>query len=306
MSGEAGGGSGHQGAEQPAEVQAGGLHRQRQQRRLRHPRRDVDLQHVRPPVRVDDQVDPGQVPQPERGVRGHGHLGHRGGHLRLQPGRRVPGRQPGGVPGRVVVHPVARHDLHRRQRLRARRRGRPPRPPRPCPARTAPPARWSRTRSSRPSRPAARPPPGPPRRPAPEPPCAGFTISGRPSRSTIRSSTADRAQLGERRSCGSATQSGVGMPASRSTALADGLSQASREARASQPTYGTPHRSSTPRSEPSSPVGAVQGDDHRVRRVGVPAPAAARTSASRISASTPAARSASSTRRPDRSDTSRS
>ena len=34
-------------AEHPAEVQPGGLHRERQQRGLGHPRRDVDLQHVR-------------------------------------------------------------------------------------------------------------------------------------------------------------------------------------------------------------------------------------------------------------------
>ena len=69
----------------------------------------------------------------------------------------------------------------------------------------------------------------------------------------MRSRTAT-APSSENRSCGRATQSGVGMPASRSIDLADGLSQASRDARASQPTYGTPQRSSTPRSEPSSPV----------------------------------------------------
>ena len=71
--------------------------------------------------------------------------------------------------------------------------------------------------------------------PSPEPPCAGLTISGSPSRSTIRSRTAT-APSSEKRSCGNATQSGVGMPASRSTAFADGLSQASRDDGASQPT----------------------------------------------------------------------
>src|SRR4051794_38607698 len=140
--------------------------------------------------------------------------------------------------------------------------------------------------------------------PRPEPPWAGFTINGRPSRSTIRSSTAT-APSSEKRSCGSATQSGVGMPASRSIDLADGLSQASREARASQPTYGTPHRSSTPRSEPSSPVAPCRAittaDGGSSWRYGN-----SDTSASRIVASIPAPRSASSTRRPDFNDTSRS
>ena len=103
--------------------------------------------------------------------------------------------------------------------------------------------------------------------PSPDPPCAGLTISGRPSRSTIRSSTAT-APSSENRSCGRATQSGVGMPASRSTAFADGLSQASREARASQPTYGHVAEVEHAAQRAVLAGGAVQGDHHRVRRVG--------------------------------------
>src|SRR5215213_7969990 len=64
--------------------------------------------------------------------------------------------------------------------------------------------------------------------PSEEPPEAGLTISGSPSRATIRSRTAP-APSSRKVLCGSATQSGVARPADRTTDLAAGLSQASRQ-----------------------------------------------------------------------------
>src|SRR2546430_6140293 len=51
-----------QSGEYLAEVETGGADRHREQRRLGHARRDVDLEYVGAPVRLDDEVHPGDVP----------------------------------------------------------------------------------------------------------------------------------------------------------------------------------------------------------------------------------------------------
>src|SRR3954469_7385080 len=73
--------------------------------------------------------------------------------------------------------------------------------------------------------------------PSEEPPDAGLTISGSPSRATMRESPAP-APSSRKVLWGRATQSGVGTPAPLTTDLAAGLSQARRQAAAGDPTYG--------------------------------------------------------------------
>ena len=220
------------------------------------------------PSGVDDRVGPGQVPQPEHLVRARQPRRRpRVGDLGRQPRRRVVGRRTRRVPGRVVEDPAGRHDLHRGQRDRPvaevdhRDRHLDPVHVRlhaaPCPRTTG------RTTIAAGSSAADR---IDPRRPSAEPPCAGFTISGSPSRSTIRSSTA-AAPSSRNVECGSATQSGVVSPAARTAAFAVGLSQAIRQAAASEPTYRTPARSSTDRSAPSSPAPPCSAMNDGVRPV---------------------------------------
>src|SRR5216683_1512061 len=142
--------------------------------------------------------------------------------------------------------------------------------------------------------------------PAPraEPPRAGLTNRGSPSLAMIRSSTA-LAPRSWNVSLGSVTESGVRSPAVAARAFAAGLSNAKRQASAREPTYGTlssPRISLIAPSSPHDPwmAGNTAVGGSAMRR-GIRA-----ASASAISASTPASLSASHTRRPDRSETSRS
>ena len=53
-----------QGAEQPAEIEARRLRRERQERGFRHTWRYIDFENVRLAVVVHDEVHPGQIAQP--------------------------------------------------------------------------------------------------------------------------------------------------------------------------------------------------------------------------------------------------
>ena len=75
------------------------------------PGETFDLEEGRLAVRGDDQVGPGQVPQPEHVVHPQGKLGAPLGDLRVDLGRaEEPGRSRG-VAGGVVVDPRLRPDL---------------------------------------------------------------------------------------------------------------------------------------------------------------------------------------------------
>ena len=71
--------------------------------------------------------------------------------------------------------------------------------------------------------------------PRDDPPRAGLTNNGRPSRVMTRSITA-LAPRSWKISRGSATESGVAIPAAATSALAVGLSNAARQALAIEPT----------------------------------------------------------------------
>ena len=95
------------------------------------------------------------------------------------------------------------------------------------------------------------------------------------------------------------------MPASATTVVAIDLSKATRQADATEPTNGTPSRASTSRSAPSSPASPCS-----TGKTTAPGNSASRGSSAESTSdsitSRPRDRSAWLTRRPDRSDTSRS
>ena len=106
--------------------------------------------------------------------------------------------------------------------------------------------------------------------------------------------------------CGSATYPGVLTPARASRVLAMGLSKASRADAPVEPTYGSPIEVSTSRKAPSSPAAPCSNGMTQLGRCLRSASMSdTSTSASRTSSSV-LRRRASATRRPDRSETSRS
>jgi hypothetical protein len=140
--------------------------------------------------------------------------------------------------------------------------------------------------------------------PSADPPLAGLTTSGRPTRDTSASMTM-AAPSSRKLSAGSATDRGVRTPARATTCLAIGLSKATRAAAGGDPTYGTSASCKISPSAPSSPTspcrrGITQSGRTR-RSIG-----SSCASTSLTEASTPAEVIASATRRPDRKETSRS
>ena len=143
--------------------------------------------------------------------------------------------------------------------------------------------------------------------PSAEPPRAGLTISGSPSRSTSASITA-AAPSSRKVSCGSARRAGVRDAGPGDHRLGDRLvERGPAGGRPRSRRTGTPSSSRTSRSAPSSPALAVQQRDHAVgpARRAASAAAGRRRRRARRPRRRPT-RSASATRRPDRRDTSRS
>ena len=141
--------------------------------------------------------------------------------------------------------------------------------------------------------------------PSAEPPLAGLTISGRPSRATSAAITA-AAPSSRNVSCGRHTDAGVCTPARATTALATGLSKAIRQAAGRRADVGHAEQLEHLADRAVLAGLAVQHRHHAGRRVGGAARAAGRRRrrAPRPRARSP--RSASATRRPERSETSRS
>ncbi len=140
--------------------------------------------------------------------------------------------------------------------------------------------------------------------PSAEPPRDGLTTRGSPSCATMASSTR-LAPSSRNRLCGSVTKAGVESPARLAIVLATGLLHATRLARGSVPRYRRPSSSRTSRTEPSSPVAPCRSGQTRSGRVCVSAGMRSASTSCTVT-SIPAPRSASATRRPERSDTSRS
>ena len=140
--------------------------------------------------------------------------------------------------------------------------------------------------------------------PSAEPPRAGLTTSGSPSRSTSGSSPRRRRAPGTSRPAGSPTR-GCGAPARGHHRLGDRLVERDPAAAAARPDERHAEQRRAPRGARRPRRSAVQQRDHAVGPLGAqPAPAARRRRRARPPRARP--RSASATRRPERSETSRS